>query len=232
MKYINILIVEDESIVAMEIKIYLSKQGYNVMGIASNSNDALSIVTSHKIDIVMMDISIKGNKDGIETALMIKKHHPMMQIIFLTAYNDEHHIDRAIEIDPVAYLTKPFDRKELNVFLKIARHRINKETHTRKFDNEQIILDHEFSYDLANKTLYCCNEIINLTKKENALLTLLIQNKNNLVDFYTIANQIWPDKFTTDNTIRTLIKRLRQKLKYKFIQTVSGEGYRLNLSFI
>jgi len=65
-----------------------------------------------------------------------------------------------------------------------------------------------------------------LTKKETNLLELFIENKNNIVDFYTIENTIWPEKDTNTNTIRTLVKRLRQKLKHKFITTVSSQGYR------
>ena len=88
-----------------------------------------------------------------------------------------------------------------------------------------MILDHEFSYDPDNHTLYCCNELISLTKKENELLELFLNNKNNIVDFYTIENTIWPDKETNTNTIRTLVKRLRQKLKHKFIESVPSRGY-------
>jgi DNA-binding response OmpR family regulator len=67
--------------------------------------------------------------------------------------------------------------------------------------------------------------MINLTKKESILLELFIAHKNNLLDFYTIENSIWPDKETNTNTLRTLVKRLRQKLKHKFIETVSSRGY-------
>lgn len=227
MREINILIVEDESIVAMELESYIETLEYHVVGTSSNAQDALSLIEEESIDIILMDICIKGDMDGVETAMHIKESHPNIEIIFLTAHLDDYNVDRAIQLNPVAYLSKPFNREELRVFLKIALHKIEKKS-TRIIENENnIIFDEEFFYDTAHSTLYCCFEVINLTKKENELLELLIEYKNNVVDFYTIENTIWPDRETNTNTIRTLVKRLRQKLKHKFIQTVSSQGYRL-----
>jgi len=226
MKEINILIVEDESIVAMEIESYITKLGYNVVDICSNADDAFTVIEAHPIDIILMDICIKGTLDGIETAERVKKREPKIEIIFLTAHLDDYNVDRAIKLDPTAYLSKPFNREELRVFLKIAIRKLNKDSNPIEIDPNHIILDYEFSYDLSTSTLYCCFEIIHLTKKESALLELFIENKNNIVDFYTIENTIWPDKDSNTNTIRTLVKRLRQKLKHKFISTVSSRGYR------
>ncbi|WP_415408115.1 response regulator [Sulfurovum sp. CS9] len=230
MKEINILIVEDESIVAMEIESYIRKLGYAVVDICSNAKDAFTVVSEQKIDIILMDICIKGELDGVETAALIKKSHPHIEIIFLTAHLDDYNVDRAIEINPTAYLSKPFNREELRVFLKIALRRADKEPALCEEHKHHIILDDEFSYDPSSHTLYCCYEIIDLTKKESDLLELLIENKNNVVDFYTLENTIWPDKDTNTNTIRTLVKRLREKLKHKFIKTISARGYRLLVS--
>lgn len=226
MNEINILIVEDESIVAMEIESYIKKLGYTVEDTCSNAKDALKLISEHHIDIILMDICIKGDLDGIETAIIVKKSNPQTEIIFLTAHLDDYNVDRAIEINPTAYLSKPFNREELRVFLKIALRKINKNTKNTDSHKDHIILDDEFSYDPLSRTFYCCNEIINLTKKENEFLQLLIENKNNILDFYTIENTIWPEKESNANTIRTLVKRLRQKLKHQFIETVSSRGYR------
>ncbi|SFZ98197.1 Two-component hybrid sensor and regulator [hydrothermal vent metagenome] len=227
MNEINILIVEDESIVAMEIKSYVEKLTYNVVNICSNAKDALYIVENNRVDIVMMDICLKGEMDGIETVSIIKESYPHIEVIFLTAHLDDFNVNRAIKLDPVAYLSKPFNREELRVFLKIAEHKLKNEVSHEADKSNLIILDEEFSYDSENQTLFCCNEMIHLTKKENELLALLIKNKNTIVDFYTIENIVWPDKYTSANTTRTLVKRVRQKLKHKFIETVSSRGYRL-----
>jgi len=227
----NVLIVEDESIVAMEIKSYLQNLDYFVVDICSNATDAFNIVSESKVNIVLMDICIKGELDGVEVAEKIKNKYPNIEIIFLTAHLDDYNVDRAIEVDPVAYLSKPFNREELRIFLKIATQKINKNTKKINKNKNHIILDHEFCYDMSHNNLYCCDEPIHLTKKENDLLHILIKYKNSIVNFNTIENVVWPDKITNTNTIRTLVKRVRQKLKYKFIETVSSQGYKLHVDF-
>ena len=230
---INVLIVEDESIVAMELESYISRLGYHVVGICSSAEETIHTLQTKTVDIVFMDICLKGGTDGIETAKRVKRIAPNTEIIFLTAYLDDYNIDRAIEVNPTAYLSKPFNKQELRAFLKIAVYRMNHHLREgaiqKEAEDEHIVLDNEFSYDPATSTLYCCFEVIHLTNKESALLALLIKNKNSIVDLYTIENVIWPDKASNPNTVRTLVKRLRQKLKHRFITTVASQGYRFVL---
>jgi DNA-binding response OmpR family regulator len=229
MSEINVLIVEDESIIAMEIESYLKKLKYTVVDICSNAKDTLQIFEDDEVNIVLMDICIKGDKDGIETAELIKGSHPDTEIIFLTAHMDDYNVDRAIALDPVAYLSKPFNREELRVFLKIATQKIQKCCSEKDKNEDHTVFDHEFYYNMKQYTLYCCNQPIHLTKKENELLDILVQNKNYIVDRYSIENTLWPDKEPNDNTINTLVRRLREKLKHKFIETVPSQGYRLTI---
>jgi len=227
---LKILIVEDESIVAMEIESYLTQLGYEVVGLFSSGEEALSFLRVDKADIVMMDICIEGSLDGVETAIEIKKRHPRIQTIFLTAHMDDYNVDRAVEADPVAYLAKPFHREELKVFMRIAERKIRKSKHLSNRNGSEIeTMDADYYFNLTTQTLFCCNEPLHLTKKELMLLLLLIKNKNRTVDLYTIENLIWPEKETSTNTIRTLVKRLREKLNHRFIQTVSSRGYMLVL---
>lgn len=227
MKQLNILIVEDESIVALEIESYIKKLGYHVVDICSNAEDTLHDTEVYDVDIILMDICLKGKRDGVETAEIIKEKQPQTEIIFLTAHLDDYNVDRAVKLDPVAYLSKPFNRDELRVFLKIAERKLTHENNCETNLPHITVLDDEFSYDFSNHTLLCCNEVIHLTKKENDLLALLIEHKNTLVDFEMIEHVIWPDKITTSNTIRTLVKRVRQKLKHKFIETIPSRGYKI-----
>ena len=179
-----------------------------------------------------MDINIRGNFDGIELSEIIKNSNPKIEIIFLTAYKDAYNIDRAVKIDPIAYLSKPFSREELRIFLKIALNRINKDSLVNNLNKDNIILDDEFYYSQENEMLYCHQEIINLTKKEHQLLKLLILNRNSIIDIYTIENTIWEDREVNINTIRTLVKRLKQKLKHKFIKNIPARGYQFVTNMI
>jgi len=230
MKKMNILIVEDESIVALEIESYLIKLGHNVVDICSNGKDALNAAKTKKIELVMMDICLKGEMDGIETAALIKQHAPNISIIFLTAHMEDYNIDRAIAVDPVAYLSKPFNREELKAFVKIAEHKITDNTPKEKhIDGKVLSLDEEFTYHFDTETIYFYNQPLHLTKKESQLFKLLLYHRNSTVDLYTIENEIWPDKETSNNTVRTLVRRLREKLKHKFIKTLSTQGYTLEI---
>lgn len=227
MNDIKILIVEDESIVAMEIGSYLQILDYTIVGICSSAQEALDTIAKKEVHIVLMDIFLKGVHDGIETAEYIKKSHPHIKVIFLTAHMDEYNIDRAIKLNPIAYLSKPFRREELRAFLKIASHKIYARNPPLVSKENYTILNDEFYYDKKSGSLFHCGELIHLTKKEHTLLSIFIENKNIIIDLYTISNLIWPEKEISTNTIRTLVRRVREKLNHQFIETLSSQGYML-----
>jgi DNA-binding LytR/AlgR family response regulator len=119
MEKISVLVVEDEWIVSEEIKEILIQQGYDVVGQADDSNGALEILEKYTPDILLLDINIKGNLDGIELAnLVLTKQQPI--IIFLTAYHDQYFLNRAKQAKPAAYIVKPFDEKNLIAAIEIA----------------------------------------------------------------------------------------------------------------
>jgi len=229
MENLKVLIVEDESIVAMEIESYLKKIGCQIVGICASSSETFSMLKQYDTDVILMDIYIEGDLDGIETAVKVKKEYPDIQIVFLSANTDTYNIERAVSVDPVSYLSKPFNRHELLAAMKIAKNRIEKKTGSLPKDTQYLVMDHEFVYHYSDHTLYCCSEMIHLTKRETQLLNFMIANKDNVITPYMIENEIWPDKETSMNTIRTLIRRVREKLKHKFIETISSRGYKFTL---
>ncbi|CAA6825274.1 MAG: Two-component hybrid sensor and regulator [uncultured Sulfurovum sp.] len=231
MKPTNILIVEDEKFIALELKKFVTELGYYVTHIVDNGDDALLFNAHTPNDIVLMDIHIKGQEDGIQTAKKLKEQSPHIYIIFLTSHMKDYDIDRAIPLDPIAYLSKACNRQELHIFLKIADNKI-RNNYQQHINNPDIItLDEEFYYHKESSMLYCCDVPLHLTGKELALLKLFMQHINQIVDMYTIEASIWPQKETINaNTIRTLVKRLRQKLKHKFIETLSLQGYKFSVS--
>jgi DNA-binding LytR/AlgR family response regulator len=118
---VKIMIVEDESIVALDLSMRLQKEGYEVAGIAGNSADAIDLFTDQKPDLVLMDINIRGAKDGIETAAALKKIQEV-PLIFLTAFSQSEYINRAKAVNPSAYLVKPFNNDSLHTSIQIAIH--------------------------------------------------------------------------------------------------------------
>jgi diguanylate cyclase (GGDEF)-like protein/PAS domain S-box-containing protein len=134
----QVLIVEDEAITAMDIQITLEGLGYEIIGIADTGKEALAFVEQCKPDLIFMDIVVKGDIDGTQAAIEIKKRFNI-PIIFLTAYQDDNTFNQAKLSDPYAYLPKPFDKKDLRVAAELAlyKHQINKQLveSERRFHN-------------------------------------------------------------------------------------------------
>ncbi len=118
----RILIVEDESLIALEIETRLQKYGYEICGKAISSEDAISIALNQKPDLILMDVMIKGKLDGIQTAEEINKHDSI-PIIYLTAFVDQKTLDRAKETAPFGYLTKPIQERDLRSTIEMALHK-------------------------------------------------------------------------------------------------------------
>ncbi len=220
---INVLIVEDESIVALEISNYVNDLGYIVIKCVSDSQSALDVIASNSVDLVLMDVKIKGEADGISCAKSIKEISDI-PIIYISAFSDDVTLSRAIETRPSSYLVKPFNRKELKIAMCIAIKKDEKDIRVG-----DIIFDSEFSFESRTRELLLRGETIHLTKQEQTLLSLLVSAKNSIVSIDEMENEIWPFKSSNENTRRALVARLRSKLNYKFLETVYSIGYRINL---
>ena len=119
MNQANILIVEDELLIAQNTAKKLKQYGYNISNVVSSGQAAIEEVNRTKPDLILMDIAIKGNLDGIETASQIKSIADI-PIVFLTAYANDRTLDRAAQIGCYGYLIKPFRAKELQATVQMA----------------------------------------------------------------------------------------------------------------
>jgi signal transduction histidine kinase len=132
----KILIVEDESIIALDIKTSLLDAGYNVVAIAVSGEDAIALVPEHEPDLILMDIRLRGKMDGIESAAEIVKSSNA-PIIFLTAHADKDTLDRAKLTGPFGYLIKPFEDHNLITTIEIALARAQAEEAVRESLRQQ-----------------------------------------------------------------------------------------------
>ena len=119
MKKISIVIVEDNSIVMLELKDRLEEMGYQVVDTSPSGLDALNKIERHRPDLIMMDIRLKGEMDGIDTAARIRKELDI-PIIYLTAHTDDDTIQRAKLTEPYGYIIKPFEERELFSVIEMA----------------------------------------------------------------------------------------------------------------
>ena len=127
----NILITEDESIVAKDIQMSLKKLGYNVIGICSSGEDAIKVAEEKKPDLVLMDIMLKGDMSGIEAADVIRSKMNL-PVIFLTAYADESTLSKAKVTEPYGYIIKPFKEIDLHTSIEMALYKHQKNTDIKK----------------------------------------------------------------------------------------------------
>ncbi|MGA8854138.1 MAG: LytTR family transcriptional regulator DNA-binding domain-containing protein [Christiangramia sp.] len=116
---IKILIVEDEMIIAANISLQLNELGYEVTGIVPRGEEALMHIKSEIPDILLLDINLKGNLDGIETALAMQKTHDI-PVIYLTANIDDVHFNRAKDTHPYGFIAKPFKKLDLQRAIELT----------------------------------------------------------------------------------------------------------------
>jgi CheY-like chemotaxis protein len=115
----RIVVVEDERIVAYHLRQRLTRLGYLVAGVAASGRQALQQIRELHPDVVLMDIKIEGEMDGIETVGRIPPED-RPAVIFLTAYGERATLERARAVGPSGYLTKPFSEPELDATIRTA----------------------------------------------------------------------------------------------------------------
>ena len=155
MNNINILIVEDELIIAKNMAKKLQNAGYKISGVVTSGEAAIKSVESNCPSLILMDIAIKGKIDGIETARIIKEINNI-PVVFLTAYADDSIVERASKVGCHGYLIKPFRDQELKAMIKIA---FNK--HGESLAIEQALQSRVNEYSLQYDNLYK-DELTNL----------------------------------------------------------------------
>ena len=118
----KILIVEDENIVAKDLQKRLTNLGYDIVGIASTGEDAIKKAAATLPDLVLMDVRLKGEMNGIEAASILRFQYGIA-IVYLSAYADNDTLKRASKTEPFGYILKPFEERELHTTIEMALYR-------------------------------------------------------------------------------------------------------------
>lgn len=222
MQKIKILIIEDEHMLAMKMRNSLEFAGYEVAGIAASAESALQLTQSGNVDVIIADINIKGELNGIETVELIQKSYNI-PVIFLTAFHDDNTLKAASKVNFTGYIVKPYLEEQLLREVKLAafRYGLNR-------SKELIELGNGHHFNTAKQELYSNGETVTLRKQELALLQLLVQNIDQVVSIEAVEMTLWYDKVVSENARRKLLHSLRSSVSGLEIETIKGVGYKLN----
>ncbi len=209
---INVLVVEDESIVSKDIQHSLTKLGYEVVGAAATGEKALELARLERPDVVLMDIMLKGEMNGVEAADIIKKelHLP---VIFLTAYADEATLNKAKITEPYGYIIKPFKEIDLHTSIEMAIYKHQKE---RELERERDLL-----YSLA-ESRESHNDGFIFVKSNSKLVKL---NTKDIFFIEALKDYVVINTADTRYTIHSTMKEIEQKMG-------TAEFIRVHRSFI
>ncbi|WP_321429869.1 response regulator [uncultured Methanolobus sp.] len=136
-KDIKILVVEDESIIALNIKKKLKSFGYTVPALATTGEEAIKMAEITFPDLILMDVRLKGEMDGIQTAGEIRKNFDI-PVVYLTAYSDDEILEKAKKTKPYGYIVKPFKANDLrsNIEMALYRHEMEKNEQETACNND------------------------------------------------------------------------------------------------
>jgi CheY-like chemotaxis protein len=152
----KILVVEDETIIAMEIEDRLIELGLDVLALVPSGEEAIQKAAEGRPDLVLMDIMLKGEMDGVQAAAEIRSRFNI-PIIYLTAYADENTLQRAKITEPYAYLLKPFEERELQIAINMAlyKHQMEQELRPHRDHLEELVAERTAELVQSNQQLNC-----------------------------------------------------------------------------
>ncbi|MEC8967888.1 MAG: LytTR family transcriptional regulator DNA-binding domain-containing protein [Bacteroidota bacterium] len=213
---VNVLLVEDESIVAKDIQLSLKRLGYNVLGIENTGEKAISSARKLDPDIIIMDIMLKGKINGIEASEKIRKEQNI-PIIYLTAYADENTLSKAKITEPYAYIIKPYKEIDLHTSIEMALYKHSKEL--------EILKERDMLYNIVeNKD----NTEYIFVKSKSRLIKL---NTNDVIYIEALKDYVVINTSAARYTIHSTMKDIQKKMpEDKFLRV--HRSYIVNLNKI
>lgn len=208
---IKVLIIEDELLIAEDMRINLEKLGYLVSGIGSSYDEAIQLAEKDLPDIALIDIIIDGDKDGIEVAKTLKSKY-QIPVIFLTSHSDKDTVEKAKTANPNGYLVKPFNSQDLFTSIEIAFH-----NHSNNAESKDLDVDSSF---VIKDFIFIKKDYLLIKIKFNELRW--IKAEGNYIEIYCDNK-----KFLTRSTLKDFLHKLPEEL---FVQV--HKSYAVNIEFI
>lgn len=226
----KILLVEDDFNLGIVVQDFLSLEGYTVH-LCRDGKEGLQKFNKNTYDVCLLDVMLP-EKDGYEIAEDIRKIDKEIPIIFLTAKSNPEDKVKGFKSGGDDYITKPFNREEFLLRIKAILRRANNEFEDD--ENEGIVEICSYKLDFRNLKLHHDKEEKKLTKRETAILKLLSENRNKVIERSLVLNLIWgDDNYFNGRSLDVFITKLRKYLKHDEniqINNIHGVGFKLELN--
>jgi two-component system KDP operon response regulator KdpE len=224
----KILVVDDEPQIRRLLRTGLSGYGYDVLT-AANGQEALTTVAQKSPDVVILDISLGSEPDGLEVCRRIREWSKVA-VIMLSVHGEEKTKVTALDAGADDYLTKPFGIEELRARIQAVMRRTGSEPLTNA-DAEIRVGD--LLIDLVNRHVFVEGEEVHLTPKEYDLLRLLATHPGKVMTHHSILDAVWGSEYGgMDHYVRVFVNTIRKKLRenpardVRYILNEPGVGYR------
>jgi DNA-binding response OmpR family regulator len=214
---VKILLLEDDPIIAEQIRDYFELFEHRV----DCYDDGLRLVEEadpSRYDVMLLDINTPG-LSGLEVLRNFRELSIETPAIFITAMSDLEYLKEAYRSGCNDYIRKPFDIEELEIRIEHL---------VRGSCDSRLRIGERYSFDMKNEILYDREREVPLSPRERRLLYLLLKHRGHTVSRESIKAYLWDDQEVCDNTLRTTVKKLRNKLEEHFIENHRGTGYRID----
>ncbi len=211
----KILLLEDDITLGNGIKMVLKNEQVTLV---NTLKDAREILKNNEFDLLILDINLPDGS-GLDLMKEQKNLNSETPIILLTANDMEIDIVSGLELGADDYITKPFS-------LAIFRARVNNQLRRKKININKVFEIDDYYFDFDNMIYRKNQKIIELSKTEQKLLRLLVENRGHTLTRELLVDKIWGSEYVDENALTVTIKRLRGKLEdNKYLKTVYGIGY-------
>lgn len=225
----RVLLVEDEDVARKTLAFYLNTIFDEVI-VANDGEEGYSIIKENiqvnkEFDLVLTDLKMP-NKNGMDMIEEILKLVPSQRFIIVSAHKNEEDLLKLINLRVLGYFVKPLNIDNMMEMLQKAKNEVLEDKKDTSKNSDLIELNKTYTYNLSNNKLYNQENIVKLSKKESDILVVLTKNLGEVVSVETFKEEVWGDIETNDSAFRTVMKRLKDKVKEDdFIISHKGYGY-------
>lgn len=218
----RVLILEDETILAISMQEFLEDSGYEVEHY-TNSENAFDAIYNKPFDLLLLDVKVSGKQNGFELLSSLRKADICTPAIFITSLTDIEDLTEGYACGGCDYIRKPFDLAELKL-------RVEQVIKLHCFSSTDTTIDllFDYLYDTKKMQLILKDKVIVLGKTETKILELLIKQRGSVVSYEMFWEEIWGEWIDPTN-IRVQVGNLRKKLEKDFIKNIRGVGYSIDL---